>query len=100
LLARTARQGEERRRSPTMHPTLSGLSHPHCADLIDALVTCHETESFVKKWGFGVCNAPKAALDLCFREEKKMKRAANKEKKAAMTARLVHISRRQASGEP
>ena len=83
-----------------MHPTLSALSHPHCEELIDALVECHESNSFVMKWGMGVCNERKAALNACFREEKKIKIAANREKKDAMTARLIQISRRQASGEP
>jgi len=57
-----------------MHPPLE-RPHPDCQEVIKALVTCHE-ERYVAKW-VGACNEVKAALDLCLRKEKEVKRDAN-----------------------
>ena len=50
-----------------MHPPLD-RPHPMCQDVIDALRKCHAENSKVLFWR---CNNAKAALDQCFRAEKK-----------------------------
>ena len=69
----------------SMHPPLS-RPHPSCQDVIVALKLCHEENSFQKF--FGVCNVQKKALDVCFLQEKKDKRAANAAKARASRARF------------
>ena len=59
-----------------MHPQLTLLNNAMCAEYIDALKRCHE-EGGVWARLIGACNGEKAALDACFREQKKVKRSAN-----------------------
>jgi len=53
-----------------MHPPLF-QPHPLCRGEVDALVRCHEDFPVLKfvNW----CGDAKQALDLCFREEKKLR---------------------------
>ena len=57
-----------------MHPPL-GRPHPDCQAVIDALVACHNNFPYAKF--AGKCNDEKAAMDICFRAEKEVKRSAN-----------------------
>lgn len=57
-----------------MHPPL-GRPHPLCADVVEALMLCHEQNPKMKF--FGTCNDAKVALDHCFRAEKEAKRKLN-----------------------
>lgn len=59
-----------------MHPPLHISKHPHCKNQIESLIKCHEDNPIAKFWG--VCNKQKWALDLCLREQKNIKRLANK----------------------
>ena len=61
-----------------MHPPLVAHKHPACAELISGLELCHAEHPLAKFWG--VCNAQKIALDRCFRTEKALRSAANREK--------------------
>lgn len=61
-----------------MHPPLVAHKHPACAELISGLELCHVEHPLAKFWG--VCNAQKIALDRCFRTEKALRSAANREK--------------------
>ena len=69
-----------------MHPPLS-RPHPTCQDVINALQSCHEERS-VAKW-FGGCNTQKAALDLCFKQEKVDRRKVNSAKAKLSQARFL-----------
>jgi COX assembly mitochondrial protein 2 len=57
-----------------MHPPLY-QPHPLCRAEVDALVACHDGNPVMKF--FNACGDAKAALDLCFREEKKLRRKLN-----------------------
>jgi COX assembly protein 2 len=63
-----------------MHPPLL-RPHPLCQNVVDELMACHENNPYMKF--FGECNDAKAALDLCFKQEKEVKRKANAEKARA-----------------
>ncbi|KAJ1653303.1 hypothetical protein IWQ61_006552 [Dispira simplex] len=52
-----------------MHPQLSEHKTPQCADLIQALHTCHR-EKTISKF-FGTCNGVKNRLTLCLRADRK-----------------------------
>ena len=56
-----------------MHPQLTLHNNPMCAELINALVKCHEDGGY---WGrlTGQCNEQKRLLDACFKAQKKVKR--------------------------
>ncbi|KAL0029352.1 hypothetical protein WJX77_001687 [Trebouxia sp. C0004] len=69
-----------------MHPPLHIHKHPHCKKLIEALNDCHRDHSVAKFWGH--CNDQKLALDACFRQEKRIKSAINREKAKAFQAKL------------
>jgi COX assembly protein 2 len=58
-----------------MHPPLF-KSHPLCKAEVDTLVKCHDENPYVKF--FGVCNEAKSLMDLCFREEKNLRKKLNK----------------------
>mmetsp|Transcript_27864 Transcript_27864/g.55840 ORF Transcript_27864/g.55840 Transcript_27864/m.55840 type:complete len:100 (+) Transcript_27864:57-356(+) len=51
-----------------MHPPLHKVNS-QCVDVVQALESCHSLKPY-KKF-FGACNFQKAALDACFRREKK-----------------------------
>lgn len=61
-----------------MHPLLTVKEHPHCAEAILALQQCHAEHPWQKF--VGVCNEAKRKLDSCFREEKRIKSALNRER--------------------
>lgn len=61
-----------------MHPPLVAHRHPECAELIRALEGCHARRPLAKF--LGACNDQKIALDKCFRSEKALRSAANREK--------------------
>jgi len=63
-----------------MHPPLY-RPHPKCQHLVEALVACHEENPYSKF--FGKCSNVKAAMDVCFKEEKEERRRANAEKAKA-----------------
>ena len=68
---------------------------------IKALLACHEDNPALKF--FGVCNSEKRALDVCFREEKQLRRQVNFEKsrlKAADWAALLESESTPAPGPP
>lgn len=67
-----------------MHPPLH--KKHSCDEQVAALTMCHEDHSFTK-W-FGFCNDEKAALDRCFRAEKKTKAAASLIKARAFDAKF------------
>jgi len=58
-----------------MHPPLF-KAHPLCKPEVDSLVKCHTENPYAKF--FGVCNEAKACMDLCFREEKVLRKKLNK----------------------
>ena len=68
-----------------MHPPLY-RPHPKCEDVVQRLVKCHEENPWSKFWG--ACNDHKAALDICFRAEKREAQVANLEKARRSQARL------------
>lgn len=53
-----------------MHPPLY-KAHPLCKPEVEALVRCHEEHPYRKF--IGHCNDKKHDLDMCFREEKKLR---------------------------
>lgn len=57
-----------------MHPPLY-KAHPLCQPEVEALVRCHSDRPVAKF--FGACNDPKHWLDMCFREEKKLRKQFN-----------------------
>ena len=57
-----------------MHPPLF-QPHPLCEREVVALVRCHEDHPFLKF--LNACGDAKLALDLCFREEKVLRRRLN-----------------------
>jgi COX assembly protein 2 len=63
-----------------MHPPLL-RPHPLCQQVVDDMLACHENNPFAK-W-VGACNDAKAALDVCFKQEKEVKRKANADKARA-----------------
>ncbi len=58
-----------------MHPPLF-KPHPLCKQEVEDLVNCHRDNPYLKF--FGVCNDAKTSMDLCFREEKNLRRKLNK----------------------
>ena len=58
-----------------MHPPLF-KPHPLCKQEVEDLVHCHRDNPYLKF--FGVCNDAKTSMDLCFREEKNLRRKLNK----------------------
>lgn len=67
-----------------MHPPLF-RPHPKCEELVEKLVACHEEYKFGKF--YGMCNDPKAEMDICFRAEKEEARHANMMKARASDER-------------
>lgn len=59
---------------------------PAIVQAIDALNACHADHPVAKWWG--KCDPEKAALDRCFREEKKLRRTASFEKARGERERL------------
>ncbi len=57
-----------------MHPPLF-QPHPLCKAEVEALVKCHEENPVAKFWN--ACGDTKLALDLCFREEKQLRKKLN-----------------------
>ncbi len=57
-----------------MHPPLF-QPHPLCKGEVEALVRCHEDHPVGKF--FNYCGEVKLALDLCFKEEKKLRKKLN-----------------------
>eukprot|EP00962_Isochrysis_galbana_P004664 scaffold1285_cov112-Isochrysis_galbana.AAC.1 len=49
-----------------------------CVEQIQAFKKCHEETGYIGK-ALGACNQPKALMDRCFREQKKVKRRINRE---------------------
>mmetsp|Transcript_12872 Transcript_12872/g.27800 ORF Transcript_12872/g.27800 Transcript_12872/m.27800 type:complete len:89 (+) Transcript_12872:452-718(+) len=62
-----------------MHPLLTTQNNPMCVELIEALKKCHENQNMWDKL-VGSCNEEKAALDRCFRAQKKVKTRLNQSK--------------------
>ena len=58
-----------------MHPPLF-KPHPLCKQEVEDLVRCHAERPYLKF--VGACNDAKSALDMCFREEKKLRQKLNK----------------------
>lgn len=56
-----------------MHPPLALHVNPVCAELITAFKACHDECGYIGKLT-GACNDEKHALDLCFKEQKKVTR--------------------------
>ena len=54
-------------------PALIESEHPKCAHLIRDYVQCHSTQSTVSKIMFDACGGMRAKLDLCFKEEKRIR---------------------------
>ncbi|KAL4428242.1 hypothetical protein ABPG75_002331 [Micractinium tetrahymenae] len=69
-----------------MHPPLEIHQHPSCKEYILALKGCHKDNPVAKFWG--VCNQVAIDLNLCFKQEKVVKRAKNKERIAREQERL------------
>ncbi|KAL4523646.1 hypothetical protein Ndes2437A_g00231 [Nannochloris sp. 'desiccata'] len=79
-----------------MHPPLHISRHPHCKEVIEALIKCHNDHPIAKF--VGVCNDQKWALDRCFREEKKINRKKNQEKAKEERKRfLARIAAKEAA---
>ena len=57
-----------------MHPPLH-QPHPLCREEVTALIRCHDENPFLKF--VNVCGDAKTALDLCFREEKVLRKKLN-----------------------
>ncbi|KAL3160493.1 hypothetical protein ABBQ32_010804 [Trebouxia sp. C0010 RCD-2024] len=70
-----------------MHPPLHIHKHPHCKKLIEDLQACHCDHPVAKFWGH--CNDQKIALDACFRQEKKLNSAINRQKAKAFKDKLL-----------
>ncbi len=68
-----------------MHPPLF-KPHPLCKQEVEDLVRCHTDRPYMKF--LGVCNDAKSALDLCFREEKNLRRRLNKRVSTTMPSVL------------
>lgn len=68
-----------------MHPPLY-RPHPKCEEFVNALVNCHANFPFSKFMGY--CNDDKAAMDICFREEKEETRHANMMKARSFDAKF------------
>jgi COX assembly mitochondrial protein 2 len=64
-----------------MHPPLD-RPHPDCSNFIESLNKCHSENEYAKFWG--ACNDAKAAMDICFREEKERVRRENNAKARQM----------------
>ncbi len=87
-----------------MHPPLY-QPHPLCRAEVDALVTCHDDNPVMKF--FNACGDAKAALDLCFREEKKLRRKLNPRVqepgamaiRAAVEKKMIAAAASSAAGE-
>ena len=71
-----------------MHPHLDEDRHAACADLIDALKTCHSQHPWLKF--MGKCNDRKQALSACLGAEFEKKRVANLDKARADKIRRDH----------
>ncbi|GAQ80768.1 phosphopantothenoylcysteine decarboxylase [Klebsormidium nitens] len=69
-----------------MHPPLALHKHPACKAQILALQVCHSEHPLAKF--VGVCNEAKYALDKCFREEKRVNSAKNREESKRFQERL------------
>ena len=54
------------------HPSRARRNPPARAQLVELLVKCHDENPYGKFWG--ACNDEKHALDLCFKEQKKVTR--------------------------
>jgi COX assembly protein 2 len=68
-----------------MHPPLF-QPHPLCKQEVEDLVRCHSENPYLKF--VGVCNDAKSSLDMCFREEKVMRRQLNKRVSTSMPSVL------------
>lgn len=60
-----------------MHPPLVAEKHPLCAEVAQHLADCHANVGLLGKM-LGRCNAQKAALDRCLREQSRFKREKRK----------------------
>jgi COX assembly protein 2 len=69
-----------------MHPPLFA-PHPLCEGEVKALVKCHEDNPVMKF--FNACGDVKVALDLCFREEKKLRKKLNPRVSSSLPSPLV-----------
>ncbi|OVA14654.1 Cytochrome c oxidase biogenesis protein Cmc1-like [Macleaya cordata] len=69
-----------------MHPPLTLHKHPMCAEIIEESQKCHIDHPVAKF--FGECTDLKIKLDLCFRQEKALKRKANFEESKKLKERL------------
>ena len=71
-----------------MHPPLF-QPHPLCRGEVEALVRCHEDFPVLKfaNW----CGEAKTALDLCFREEKKLRLRLNPRVRRTLPAAIARV---------
>jgi hypothetical protein len=71
-----------------MHPPLF-QPHPLCRGEVEALVKCHEDFPILKfaDW----CGESKAALDRCFREEKKLRVKLNPRVSTTLPSALARV---------
>ena len=72
-----------------MHPPLF-QPHPLCRGEVDALVRCHEDFPVLKfvNW----CGDAKQALDLCFREEKKLRIKLNPRVSSTLPSAIARVA--------
>ena len=72
-----------------MHPPLY-QPHPLCRGEVEALVKCHEDFPLLKfvDW----CGEAKAALDRCFREEKKLRVRLNPRVSSSLPAAIARVA--------
>jgi len=71
-----------------MHPPLF-QPHPLCRAEVDALVRCHDDHPLLKFVNY--CGDAKVALDLCFREEKVLRRRLNPRVSATLPSALAVV---------
>ena len=78
-----------------MHPPLFA-PHPLCEEEVKALVKCHEDFPVLKF--FNHCGDVKIALDLCFREEKKLRKKLNPRVSSSLPSPLVRNGSNSSNG--
>ena len=79
-----------------MHPPLY-QAHPLCREHVEAFAKCHEDNPVLKF--LNACGALEAEMNVCFREEKNLRRQLNRERGPQPPFRLIRAPAKPSGAE-